>query len=1253
MTLVRQIALIPAGCQPWNLNIVDSSGERFAYAATLAIYIYELNRESKQFYLHSIMSEHKKTICAIAWHPKDKDVLASSSTDYKICIWHVSKHKLLASLNTTHSVPSLMAWFLADDECIAYCDGKGPLYLWKYTLKNGKDGPLSHPLKEISSVFSNITQISWHPSDAGRFAMGHADGTISLYFQGKKPQKHVKFPSTNPDQALGAVSSLQWDPFSTNYLLVCTAPGRLQLVDSSTEVASVITTYSLPSKAVSIKCVAWLTEAPGAFVTGDAETGILRIWIVSKEKPEENFRLKQVGFKALCVLPSENKPATTTNGKVKFSARIVCLFFDGGVGVYNLRNSSWDFLRNMGHLETIFDCQFKPNNCDLLATASFDGTVKVWNVNTMEAVNSSHGDASIIYSLSWGPGDMDCLAAATSKSGIFVWNLKKGSIKKIENHEKGAYVYCVAWNQTDARKIASAGGDGFCMVHQVDGKLVQSFKHPSAVYGCDWNPNNENIVATACEDSFVRVYYVGSGTDQPLKVLSGHCGKVFRVKWSPLKDGILCSTSDDCSVRVWHYAQGIAVRILEGHTSYTRGILWCPELPNIIISGSWDSSIRVWDLSDGACLDVIEDHGADVYGLACHPKRPFVLASTSRDSTVRLWSVLPLVSSIYLKILASKPSSEIFCPSAIQSEDFDETPGLYGSQSKYIKAIFSIDTVDNLKKWREISALFCVSPPSDTANLWDLIHVLNEREVDYSSYKLNIVHNKHIIKLTTAKALEKELANVSFFGSGVNSCGKHENLIKAAELHLLTGNLRKYCEMKIQLGEWLEAIAVSPGVSIKYWNELCNRWLNVLMAENSSLVPPICIATNKSDELTKFYVQQNFIEKAHITSIAISEGLMQQCPVMKAQKASENNIEEKSKDNLVLETLKCLAERCMLTGYPVRAACWYLSDSQVQNALYCLIRGNELELAVSFCISWDVKSPSLKTALTYLAWRCVQKNNWELAIDILDINPDTELEKIRICISCGLSFPERDDLHKKAGLMTVKECGMYENTESHDDNCLFKIVQYSLLSDNPRKGLDVGLKYVKDALNECSWRLESLWQILFTMSSINGSVLQDISFDRQRFELQVYSAYIGALIAIRQGYHPIVVPLFSTALSLIRRVHNADLAISEDMVSSEMHAWVSSRNSTSFDDENIVFKEMMGKIEEDLPYGDIGTTIVSGSNLPRHSDHHRCYLRGTNIQGPVYFLDDSKSTISLNDALMWAKVNRFSPLKTGFTINPF
>ena len=41
------------------------------------------------------------------------------------------------------------------------------------------------------------------------------------------------------------------------------------------------------------------------------------------------------------------------------------------------------------------------------------------------------------------------------------------------------------------------------------------------------------------------------------------------------------------------------------------------------------------------------------------------------------------------------------------------------------------------------------------------------------------------------------------------------------------------------------------------------------------------------------------------------------------------------------------------------------------------------------------------------------------------------------------------------------------------------------------------------------------------------------------------------------------------------------------------------------------------------------------------------------IQGLAYFLEDGKSAISPNEALMWAKVNPFSPLASGLRINPF
>lgn len=43
----------------------------------------------------------------------------------------------------------------------------------------------------------------------------------------------------------------------------------------------------------------------------------------------------------------------------------------------------------------------------------------------------------------------------------------------------------------------------------------------------------------------------------------------------------------------------------------------------------------------------------------------------------------------------------------------------------------------------------------------------------------------------------------------------------------------------------------------------------------------------------------------------------------------------------------------------------------------------------------------------------------DLAMDILNLFPGTEPEKIAICINCELSETERNDLHKKVRFMTI------------------------------------------------------------------------------------------------------------------------------------------------------------------------------------------------------------------------------------------
>ena len=54
------------------------------------------------------------------------------------------------------------------------------------------------------------------------------------------------------------------------------------------------------------------------------------------------------------------------------------------INTWNCRDPNKFFFQ--GHLETIFDCKFSPSNPNHLATASFDGTIKVWDIMTMQTV---------------------------------------------------------------------------------------------------------------------------------------------------------------------------------------------------------------------------------------------------------------------------------------------------------------------------------------------------------------------------------------------------------------------------------------------------------------------------------------------------------------------------------------------------------------------------------------------------------------------------------------------------------------------------------------------------------------------------------------------------------------------------------------------------------------------------------------------------------------------------------------------------
>nr|XP_060635588.1 WD repeat-containing protein 17 [Anolis sagrei ordinatus] len=1305
MAQVKQVGLLAAGCQPWNKDVCAASGDRFAYCATLAIYIYQLDHRYNQFKLWGIMSEHKKTITAISWCPHNHDLFASASADNLVIIWNVAEKKVAGKLDSTKGVPAFLSWCWNAGDTIAFVSHRGPLYIW--AISGPDSGVTVH--KDAHSFLSDICLFRWHPKKKGKVVFGHTDGSLSIFQPGSKNQKHVLRPeSLEGTDEEDPVTALEWDPLSTDYLLAANLHNGIRLVDSDS--LSCITTFSFPTSAASVHCLAWVPSAPGMFITGDSQVGVLRVWNVSRTTPIDNFKLKKTGFHGLHVLssppkkksfssPSKNHHMSSTSEAVPppsltqnqaFSlppGHVVCCFMDGGVGLYDMGAKKWDFLRDLGHVETIFDCKFKPDNPDLLATASFDGTIKVWDINTLTAVYTSPGNEGVIYSVSWAPGDLNCIAGATSRNGAFIWDVSRGKmITRFSEHGKNG-IFCIAWSHKDSKRIATCSGDGFCIIRTIDGKVLHKYKHPAAVFGCDWSQNNKDMIATGCEDKNVRVYYLATSSDQPLKVFSGHTAKVFHVRWSPLREGILCSGSDDGTVRIWDYTQDACINVLSGHKAPVRGLLWNTEIPYLLISGSYRAI-------------------------------------------------------------------EIGAP-----------PLLCGKVSRDIKQ--EVDKLSGNPRGRKLRWLSeCVSPPGGSKNLWDLVAVIKGQDDSMlpQNYCKGIMHMKHLIRFRMSKAQELTIVKMSKFGGGIGAPSKEERLKEAAEIHLRLGQIQRYCELMVELGEWDKALSVAPGVSMTYWKKLMQRRADQLIQEENDDVIPYCIATGDVKKLVTFFTSRGQLQEALLVAQAACEGNMQmfQCSALNGSAHFEGSTME-DYNEILHKVSKELAESYFQDGYAVLAACCHLAVENIELAMAYLIRGNELELAVSVgTVLGECAAQATHYALELLARKCMSITTWiasviiqnlflyrilhkvskelaesyfqdgyavlaacchlavenielamaylirgnelelavsvgtvlgecaaqathyalellarkcmsittcfpspgyrDLAADLLMMIPSNELQLVKLCAFYPGCTAEINDLHEKCSLPDVEECMQLAEAAQMEGNT-FESIKYFLLTIEPEKALPIGIQYVKEHISSSNWTLDSVWPFLDLLSYIRTEKLLLHKCSEFRNELLILCGYIGALLAIRRQYCSIVPALYEYTSQLLKR-REVCVPLKIEQLSEELDAWRACTQSLSKSSDECphtppselqqeVYETLLSRIKEEPLKVKIGPDYVTGSNLPSHSDVHVSCLTGLRIQGPVFFLEDGKSAVSLNDALMWAKVNPFSPLGTGIRLNPF
>ncbi|MGH3901605.1 MAG: helix-turn-helix domain-containing protein [Pseudonocardiaceae bacterium] len=253
-----------------------------------------------------------------------------------------------------------------------------------------------------------------------------------------------------------------------------------------------------------------------------------------------------------------------------------------------------------GHLGPVNDAAFSHDD-RILATAGADGTIRLWDVASHQPVGMLAGDPGTAFS-----------AATFSHDGRILATTEKGD-------DKGGTARLWDMTTEPRRQIATLNG------------------HTDRIFSAEFSPD-DRILATASADGTARLWNVASR--QSLATLAGHVGRVNNATFSP--DGsILATVSNDTTAKLWNVATHQPIATLIGHTGPLNSAAFNPNrhLPHdghLLVTGSGDGTARLWDVATSRQVGTFRGYSSIID--VAFSRDGHTVATAGEDNIARLWN---------------------------------------------------------------------------------------------------------------------------------------------------------------------------------------------------------------------------------------------------------------------------------------------------------------------------------------------------------------------------------------------------------------------------------------------------------------------------------------------------------------------------------------------------------------------------------------------------------------------------------------
>jgi WD40 repeat protein len=305
--------------------------------------------------------------------------------------------------------------------------------------------------------------------------------------------------------------------------------------------------------------------------------------------------------------------------------------------------------RLTGHEEEVVDISFSPDR-NIIATASQDGTVKLWNLEGKQIKSFSAANNAKFWGISFSPKGQ-ILAAASTDGTVRLWRLNGKDIEEVEPLKVSqSLVWDISFSP-DGQVLASADSSGTVKLWQFDGDKfnpdpIYQIKAHDQVKGEDQEIHKINFspdgkfLATASIDNTAKLWRFDGQKIEFLRTLKGHTDSLWDVTFSPDSRTIATASSDN-NAKLWNL-EGKEIKTLSGHKQGVLSASFATYEQNkelVVATASDDNTIKLWNLK-GEEIITLTGHINGVWRASFSPNGKF-LATASRDKTVKLWNLNP------------------------------------------------------------------------------------------------------------------------------------------------------------------------------------------------------------------------------------------------------------------------------------------------------------------------------------------------------------------------------------------------------------------------------------------------------------------------------------------------------------------------------------------------------------------------------------------------------------------------------------